>query len=65
MKFPRPWTIARTGPEDSVVLDANGRKLFYMIGDDEEHGESVLFYSDDHMSLLEELERLFGSKVQS
>jgi len=34
MKFPKPWTIVQTGPYDFLVADANGCKLFYIVGDE-------------------------------
>jgi len=48
--FPKPWTIEQTGPNDCCVHDANGRKLFYIVGDegdDEENEPSVLFWGND------------------
>jgi hypothetical protein len=65
MKFPKPWTVEQTESDGCVVLDANGRKLFYILGDEgdgDEGGDyyvepSVLFWGDkeDSASLLAEI----------
>jgi len=66
MKFPMPWQIQQTGPHDCVVLDASGRKLFYIVGDEgdgEDAEPSVLFWSDDDADsefLLNEIADMLG-----
>jgi hypothetical protein len=50
MKFPKPWLMEQTDHDGFCVSDANGRKLFYIMGDegdDQEAEPSALFYSDD------------------
>ncbi len=68
MKFPKPWTMNETGPTDEyIVLDANGRKLFYIKGDegdpdaegnpDPDIPPSALFWGSDaeHDALIDEI----------
>lgn len=65
MKFPKPWQLLQTSATDCVVLDANGQKLFYIVGDDGDGSEiesSVLFYGDDADTemLLNEITEVLG-----
>ena len=65
MKCPKPWQLQQTSATDCVVLDANGRKLFYIVGDEgdgEEAEPSVLFYGDDADTefLLDEITEMLG-----
>jgi hypothetical protein len=64
MKFPKPWALHPTGPDEFIVLDAEGCKLFYIKGDEGEPPEnddeeyippSVLFYGEDSDALLDEI----------
>jgi hypothetical protein len=61
MTFPKPWKVDQAGREEYLVTDADGSKLFYIVGDegDEPHIEpSVLFYNDkEHTALMEEIVR--------
>lgn len=68
MKFPTPWQIQQTGPTDCVVLDASGRKLFYIVGDEgdgEDAEPSVLFWGDeaDTDVLLDRIQQMLGSNT--
>jgi hypothetical protein len=63
MKFPKPWKIEQTGHSDCVVYDANGSKLFHIVGDEgdgEEAEPSMLFWSDDSDDLLNEVVEMVG-----
>lgn len=58
MRF--PWTIEQTGPSECVVCDADGRKLFYIVGDqgDVDIEPSVLYFAEDEAeseALMEQL----------
>jgi len=62
-RFPKPWQIEQTGPHDCCVNDANGRKLFYVVGDEgdgEDAKPSILFWGKDADSdaLLDEIVRM-------
>jgi len=64
--FKGPWQVEPTGPGEYVVTDMEGRKLFYIIGDEGEEDEgpaapSVLFYSkdDEHDLLIIEIKQRF------
>jgi|KBSMisStaDraftv2_1062788.scaffolds.fasta_scaffold00032_102 hypothetical protein len=68
MKFPKPWRLKQTSGTDCVVLDANGRKLFYIMGDEGDGDKaepSVLFWGDaaDSEMLLNEIEEALGRLV--
>lgn len=55
MKFPRPWRMEQTGHTDCVITDANGLKLFYVVGDEgdgEDAKPSVLFWGNDTDTLI-------------
>ena len=66
--FPKPWTVTPTGPNECVVCDADGQKLFYIVGDegdvesDVEIEPSVLFHGEETDELLKEIERCLTSK---
>ena len=61
--FRGPWQTEPTGPGEYVVTDMDGRKLFYIVGDegdeDNEIEPSILFHSDDstHELLVNEIRR--------
>jgi hypothetical protein len=57
MKFPKPWTLQQTGHDEFVVLDAEGRKLFYIVGDegDDDISPSALFHGEDSALLIDEI----------
>lgn len=67
-KFPKPWTLWPTGPAEFLVVDANERKLFYIVGDegdgskdDEDYiAPSALFHSEDTDFLTDEIVDMFG-----
>jgi len=66
MKFPKPWQIEQCDPTAFIVMDATGRKLFYIHGDEgdgEDYPPSALCYSDDDEDtkfLLNEITEMFG-----
>jgi hypothetical protein len=65
--FPRPWQVHPTGPNEVVVLDADDRKLFYVMGDEGDGDEakpSALFHgtAEEHIALMEEIHRCLTSK---
>ena len=63
--FPKPWQLAASGPHECIVTDAEGRKLFYIIGDEGDGDEaepSVLFHSEETDELLTEIEKCLTSK---
>jgi hypothetical protein len=60
--FQGPWQVEDTGPNEYIVTDMEGRKLFYIIGDEGDDGiePSILFHSEDpvqHALLVHELQR--------
>ena len=61
--FKGPWQVEPTGPGEYVVTDADGRKLFYIVGDEggaeDQIEPSALFYGKDpeHDLLLNEIKR--------
>lgn len=67
---PKPWTVAPSGPGECIVVDARGRKLFYIMGDQGDEGAgvddedkiepSILFWGEEAESdaLLAEVEQL-------
>jgi hypothetical protein len=68
-KFPKPWKIEHVGPEDWVVTDANGTKLFHIQSDDNPDGDgdpgdndgaTILGYDEDSDFLLDELTETLG-----
>jgi hypothetical protein len=72
MKFPKPWRLTQVdgGPSYSLhVEDATGRKLFYIVADDnrdgdgkpgDENGPTVYGYSNDDAHLVREIEETLG-----
>lgn len=61
--FKGPWQIEPTGPEEFIVTDMDGRKLFYIIGDEGDEADdiqpSILFNVNDdkHELLVNEIKR--------
>jgi hypothetical protein len=67
-KFPKSWDIVPVGPDEYCVLDADGRKLFYISADDNPDGEgkpgdddgpTILDYGDDSDELKSKIEEMF------
>ncbi len=62
--------MQQTGDQEFVVLDAEGRKLFYIMGDEGDPAEndednippSALFYGDDSDALIDEITDMLGRK---
>jgi hypothetical protein len=63
--FKEPWQIEPTGPDEYVVTDLDGRKLFYIKADEgddtDEIPPSVLGYGEDSDALESEIKRRLSS----
>ena len=55
--FIEPWSVVQTGPNELLVVDSNGDKMFYIHGDQGDDGEpqSMLFWGPFDDELFAEL----------
>jgi hypothetical protein len=55
--FKKPWKVEQVAPAELLVTDADGHKLFYVVGDQGDEGipATKLFWSEFHDELLKQL----------